>query len=91
YEAYAENRFWVTSAVALMAGAKAFSSDRDYTDYWRPQNSASKTYNGVNPKVGVLWQPKPDVQVFADVTRSQDVPDFSDLVQTQVNGATGFV
>lgn len=91
YEAYAENRFWVNSSVALMLGAKAFSSDRDYTDYWRPQNSASKTYNGVNPKVGVLWQPKSDIQVFADVTRSQDVPDFSDLVQTQVNGATGFV
>jgi len=91
YEAYVEDRFWVTSSVALMAGAKAFSSERDYTDYNRPQNSASRTYSGFNPKVGVLWQPKSDVQVFADVTRSQDVPDFSDLVQTQVNGATGFV
>ena len=29
YEAYAENRFWVNSSVALMLGAKAFSSDRD--------------------------------------------------------------
>lgn len=43
---------------------------------------ANQTYEGINPKVGLLWQPLPAVQVFGDVTRSRDVPDFSDLVQT---------
>lgn len=39
-------------------------------------------YNGINPKVGVLWLPQPNIQVFADFTGSRDVPDFSDLTQT---------
>jgi len=30
----------------------------------------------------VLWQPRPEVQVFTNITRSQDVPDFSDQLQT---------
>jgi iron complex outermembrane receptor protein len=39
-------------------------------------------YNGVIPKVGVLWMPEPSIQVFADFTGSRDVPDFSDLTPT---------
>jgi iron complex outermembrane recepter protein len=31
------------------------------------------------------------VQAFANITRSTDVPDFSDLTQTQLGGITGFV
>ena len=53
--------------------------------------SLGRTYDGFAPRVGVLWQPRPEVQLFANVTRSADVPDFSDLTQTQVNGTTGFV
>src|SRR3546814_10946754 len=30
----------------------------------------------------LLWELRKDVQAFIDVTRSQDVPDFSDLVQS---------
>ena len=39
----------------------------------------------------MLWQPRPEVQVFANITRSTDVPDFTDLTQTQLGGATRFV
>ncbi|MCE4225326.1 TonB-dependent receptor [Methylobacterium sp. C25] len=46
----------------------------------------SVTYQGINPKVGLMWQPLPDIQVFGDITRSRDVPDFSDL--NQVIGTT---
>ncbi|MDR7038120.1 iron complex outermembrane receptor protein [Methylobacterium sp. BE186] len=85
-EAYGENRFWFLPDVALMIGAKVFSSDRTYRNFGGLAASpvpqfASRTYEGVNPKIGLLWQPLPDIQVFGDVTRSRDVPDFSDLVQ----------
>ena len=50
----------------------------------------TRTYQGVNPKLGVIWQPVPDVQVFADITRSRDVPDFTDLTQT-IGVTTQFV
>ena len=86
YEAYGENRFWFLSDVALMTGGKAFSSNRTYSNKGGfPANPnaqfANTTYEGINPKLGLLWQPLPDIQVFGDITRSRDVPDFSDLVQ----------
>nr|WP_137830888.1 TonB-dependent receptor [Methylobacterium sp. L1A1] len=94
YEAYGENRFWFLPDMALMTGAKAFSSNRTYSNKggFPPMNPvprfANVTYEGVNPKVGLLWQPLPSVQVFADATRSRDVPDFSDLAQMNTLGTT---
>ncbi len=93
YEAYGENRFWFLPDVALMTGAKLFSSNRTYSNKGGlPASPAVRydntTYDGINPKVGLLWQPLPDIQVFADITRSRDVPDFSDLVQQNLLGAT---
>lgn len=93
-EAYGENRFWFLPDVALMTGAKLFSSNRTYsnkggfTGASRLPSFANETYEGVNPKVGLLWQPLPDIQVFGDITRSRDVPDFSDLTQTNTLGTT---
>jgi iron complex outermembrane receptor protein len=81
YEAYAESRLWVLPQVALVAGAKALRDERDYENRLTGQRY-SRTYDGLNPKFGVLWQPRPEVQVFGNITRSQDVPDFSDQLQT---------
>ena len=87
YEAYGENRFWFLPDVALMAGAKAFSSNRTYSNKGgfaaNPNvQFGNRTYEGINPKLGLIWQPVPDIQVFGDIARSRDVPDFSDLAQT---------
>lgn len=87
YEAYGENRFWFLPDVALMTGAKAFSSNRTYSNKGgfaaNPNvQFGNRTYEGINPKVGLIWQPVPDIQVFGDIVRSRDVPDFSDLAQT---------
>jgi iron complex outermembrane receptor protein len=87
YEAYLEDRLYVLPTVALMAGAKAYRNRREYVDYGGlPANPTAKsdaaTFSGVNPKFGVLWEPKQDVQAFVDITRSADVPDFTDLSQT---------
>ena len=94
YEAYGENRFWFLPDVALMAGAKAFSANRTYSNKGGFSgtnafpSSANETYAGINPKVGLLWQPLPDLQVFGDITGSRDVPDFSDLVQQNTLNTT---
>lgn len=93
YEAYFENRFFFLPQVALMTGAKVLRSERKYTDYGgftTPASVNSKTYDGINPKVGLIWEPRPDVQVFADLTRSLDVPDFTDLTQV-ISTTTQFV
>ena len=94
YEAYGENRFWFLPDVALMTGAKAFSSNRTYSNKGgftganRLPAFAEETYTGLNPKIGLLWQPLPEIQVFGDITRSRDVPDFSGLVQTNTLNTT---
>jgi len=97
YEAYAENRLWVLPTVALVAGGKLLRDERNYRDLGgglassRGAVSLGRSYDGFNPRIGVLYQPRATIQVYGNITRSQDVPDFSDLTQTQANGATGFV
>lgn len=95
-EAWAENNLWLTRELALVAGVKAFNSLREYNQSYnaslRPAWAArddSARYAGVNPKIGVLWRITPDVQLFANLTRSVDAPDFTDLTQTFA-GTTAF-
>ena len=97
YEAYFENRLWLLPELALVAGGKALRSERDYRDFGgglassRGNVALGQSYEGFNPRLGLLWQAGPTIQAFANITRSMDVPDFSDLSQTQANGSTGFV
>lgn len=95
YEAWFENRLFVLPQVALTAGAKLFSARRAFTGGFNlntaPVNvDTAVTYSGVNPRIGILWEPVRDVQVFANLTRSADVPDFTDLTQTTAT-TTAFV
>jgi iron complex outermembrane receptor protein len=89
YEAYLENRLWVLPSLALVAGAKALRAERDYEDLGRGLASSrgaaslGRSHDGINPKIGLLWEPRPALQFFTNLTRSQDVPDFSDLAQMQ--------
>ena len=68
----------------IVAGAKVLHDERDYENRLTGQRF-SRSYDGLNPKLGLLWQPRPQVQVFTNITRSQDVPDFSDQLQTVNN------
>ncbi|WP_200306149.1 TonB-dependent receptor family protein, partial [Paracraurococcus ruber] len=96
YEAYLENRLWVVPTLAVVTGAKALRNEREYEDRGRGLANSrgaialGRTYDGFVPRLGLLWQPQPDLQFFTNITRSQDVPDFSDLTQ-QVRGSTNFV
>jgi len=87
YEAYVEDRLFFLPTFAVMAGFKALRDVRKYVDHGGlaanpTYKSTSETFNGVNPKLGLLWQPNKEIQAFIDITRSQDVPDFGDLTQT---------
>jgi len=87
FEAYFENRFYVNPALALMFGAKFLNDQRNYTilggiPFEPISGYDAKTYQGIIPKVGVMFEPSPDMQFFADMTGSRDVPDFIDLTQS---------
>ena len=88
-EAFVDNRFWLSGNLALVAGAKWFHHERDFTNLFTvPNREGSRVYEGINPKVGLLYRATPDVQVFANLTRSRDVPDFTDLAQSNLSGLT---
>ncbi len=85
-EAFFENRFYLAPQLALMFGAKYFSDMRGYAVLggipFQPLPAYSeRTYHAINPKVGLMFEPDPNMQFFADVTSSRDVPDFIDLTQ----------
>ncbi|HEY8260178.1 MAG TPA: TonB-dependent receptor, partial [Methylosinus sp.] len=85
-EAYFENRFYVAPELAVLLGAKVFSDDRRYSviggiPFEPLANHSEQNYRGIVPKVGVLVEPQPGIQFFADFTGSRDVPDFIDLTQ----------
>ncbi len=78
YSAYAENSFYVVPDVALVAGAQFLHAVRDREDRFlsNGDQSGSRTYNIFSPKVGVLWDVEPTWQVFANISRSGEVPTF---------------
>ncbi len=84
---YGENSFFVTPEWALVTGAQLSWSERDLTDVLRPAESDTKTFSSFNPKVGVLYEPTLGTQFFANVSRSHEVPTFSELTQ---GGTVGF-
>lgn len=82
--AHAENAFDLRSDLTLVAGLQAVHTTRRRNDRFdnATDTSGETEYNFANPKVGVLWQVKPDWQVFANLSRSTEAPTFSELNYT---------
>lgn len=82
-EAYAENRFYLADDLSLIAGLQYTNSERKLTDKLftsAAQNeSFEATYVQTNPKVGVLYDLKPNVQLFSNLSRSYEPPSFGEL------------
>lgn len=78
---FVENRHYLGSQLALVAGAQAARSSRRFEDRFlvNGDNSFNVTYEQVSPRIGVLFEPKPGVQVFANVSRSFEPPSFGEL------------
>ncbi|MBM3577404.1 MAG: TonB-dependent receptor [Alphaproteobacteria bacterium] len=85
-EAYFENRLHIAPQLIFMFGAKLFADTRRYTvlggiPFEPIPGVADQVYRGIVPKVGLMFEATPDIQFFADMTGSRDVPDFIDLTQ----------
>jgi iron complex outermembrane receptor protein len=87
-EAYVEDRFHLTPTLTFSAGGKLIADRRRLADKLAPARSGDKTFRGFDPRIGLLWQATPSAQLFADITRSRDVPDFTDLSQVNTAGAS---
>ena len=89
---YGEVRFRPVERLTLIAGGI-------YADGWRKRRvnlSISRSedgraeYDAFSPKFGLLFEPQPDIQVYANYSRSAEFPGFGEVFQT-VSGVSTFV
>lgn len=84
--AYGELRVPLSGSATLVAGGQYIHGERRYHDFLAPAASDSIAYDETNPKLGILWTPREDLALFANVSRSSELPTFSELVQAPVVG-----
>ena len=75
--AYAENSFYISEDIAVVAGAQFLHATRDTFDNLFGTGKGAE-FNLWSPKFGVLWDVTPWAQVFANVSRSAEVPSLSE-------------
>lgn len=91
-DVFAEGRLFVTDRLALVAGGTWGQARRDYRSFAVPgvastfTTAIDRTFDWFAPRVGLLWEADDGAQVFANVTRSVEPPNFSALSPT----ANGF-
>jgi iron complex outermembrane receptor protein len=78
--AYVENSLYVIPNVALVAGTNFLHATRDRRDRFLTDGDQSgrTKFDLFSPKVGALWDVDPTWQVFANVSRSAEVPSFGE-------------
>ena len=80
---YAENQFFVLPELAVSVGAQGARDRRVRFDNFVPANEADgdfkNSYGGFSPKLGVLWNAQPGVQLFTNLSRSYEPPSLSEL------------
>lgn len=76
--AYIENSFYLQPDLAFIAGTQFLHAERKRTDRFlsNGNQSGNKDFDLWSPKVGVLWDVNPDWQVFANISRSAEIPTF---------------
>lgn len=81
YTFYAENAWYLTPAVSLIAGTQFLHAVRDQNVNFSLFGDAvpgRAEYNLWSPKAGVLWDFASGAQVFANVSRSGEAPSFDE-------------
>ena len=92
-DVFAEGRLFVTDQLALIGGATWGTAKRDYVSRAVPgvgstfNLTAGKDYEWVAPRIGLMWENADGVQVFANLTKSVEPPNFSSMSPTGVGFA----
>ncbi len=84
---YAEDSLFVLPQLSLIAGVQYLDAVRDRRDRFlsNGDQSGKKDFSLWSPKFGVLWDVTPNAQLFANVSRSAEVPSYDANVITAVN------
>lgn len=75
---YADNSFYVLPNVSLIAGGQFMHAVRDQQDRFlaNGDQSGRRTWDILSPKVGILWDVDRAWQVYANISRSAEVPTY---------------
>lgn len=83
-EAYVESRTSLYPELTLVAGLQVMAAKRELDNNLNPAQDADKSFSAINPKLGLLYQIDTATQVYANVSRAEEPPTFSELVQAPV-------
>lgn len=81
---YVEDQFYFLPQVALVAGTQFLHAAREQVDKLGGSVGGRNEYDLWSPKLGLLWDVTPSWQVFANVSRSAEVPSFDENDYTSV-------
>lgn len=87
-DVFGEGRLFVTEQLALVAGGSFGWTKRDYQSFaiaGQPTTfnlEASKEYQWLSPRIGLLWQGASGAQVYANLTRSVEPPNLGSMSPT---------
>jgi iron complex outermembrane receptor protein len=91
YGIYVENQFDIRPSFTLVTGARADWARRRFTDFFLADGDQSdrRTFKAFSPKMGFVWRPRDQMQVFANVSRSYEPPTLN--IELIGFGAPGFL
>ncbi len=87
---YGEVRIAPVAHLWLIAGGLYSHGERSIANRFAPARSGDADFDAFAPKIGLLYQPSQAVQVYANYSRSVEMPGFSELSQTPAGGLPGF-
>ena len=83
---YAENTFYLTNELAVVGGTQFLHAERQTTAI-QGATSGSNSFDLWSPKVGLLYELTNSAQLFANVSRSAEIPSFG---ENKAIGSTDF-
>ncbi|WP_349970050.1 TonB-dependent receptor domain-containing protein [Pseudomonas caspiana] len=81
---YGQFKYGLTSHWAIEVGAQLVQAERKTTFKGLPAISYDERYEGMSPKLGLLFEPDENTQWFTSVSRGYEAPPFGEItVNTQ--------
>ncbi|WP_448501807.1 TonB-dependent receptor family protein [Sphingomonas sp.] len=80
-DSYAELRARIVPALSLIGGTVYTHGVREVDNRQNPARSGRADFDLLSPKIGLLFEPAPGIQFFANGNRSIELPGFSELNQ----------
>ncbi|MBX7489787.1 TonB-dependent receptor [Qipengyuania sp. GH25] len=80
-DAYGEVQYEILSRMKLIAGGVYTHGTRTQEIAFPAKSIGRASFDQFSPRIGALWSPRDDVEVFANFSRSHELPGFIELAQ----------